>query len=127
MLKTSPNRQCEYVQFSLPIFWIRDVIVSEEIKEMKLHCTENLKERLIEFKQLANLSEQQTKSFDELSEKIIRDYKIQNEMMVEQSVKFTKFLDILKYFVKKHNGNDRKLKALRDDVKRVVNETFGDY
>lgn len=123
MLKASSNRQCDYIQLPLPIFFYSWVQVTGKIA--MLRCTQELTNKLDNFK--TQLTEEQSKQFDELFQSIVTDYKHQEEIAIEHNVKVYKFLDSIKYVLSKHTGGDRKLKALRDDVKRVVSETFGDY
>ena len=62
-----------------------------------------------------------------LEQRIIDQLISDNSLMTGHHVKVFKFLDSIKYILSKHPSGDRKIKALRDDIKRVVSETFGDY
>lgn len=63
----------------------------------------------------------------EFEQQIIDQLTSNDSLMTGHHVKVFKFLDSIKYVLSKHTGGDRKIKALRDDVKRIISETFGDY
>lgn len=121
MLKSSPNRQSEYIQLTLPIFFYPWLSSSRSYR-MSISVDEVKKE----FDKI-KLGNATNVDITYLEQRIIDQLTSDNSLMTGHHMKVFKFLDSIKYVLSKHTGGDRKLKALCDDVKRVVNETFGDY